>query len=555
MIKKGIILFFLLKTCTLFTQTTDIFDSKNINEIEDIFNSFDKEQQKAIATKYLSESKKQQDFEKIIRSYYLKSLLNSHSSLAITYSDSIIKLSKKIKNKKWLTRGYIQKGIQLYYKSENSQALSIFLKIKESSNSNFDNLVTDHYIGLLKNASKQEKDALNIFRSNFAFFYQKEENQKKYSTQYLKSLFALADSYNRNNKLDSAQSTSILGIKKSYYLENKILYPHFLHSLATNFYIQKKYNLAVDSLKKAIPLLRHKPKSLCSTYMLAARIYKETNKKERYIQFLNKIDSIYSEHKNSIFHAREANIELFNFYKSNNANEKLINLSERILSIDSIIDSDYPKLGEKIIKKYDIPKLIKSRENLIETLNKNKKTNSNLFVLLVTFILVITTVLVYFVRKNIVYKRRFNKVLNTQNTNNKTTAESKVIISTVSEESKIPKKIVNTVITKLDQFEEQKEFTKKYTLNSLAKKLKTNTTYLSKIINEYKKDNFANYLNNLRVDFAIEKLKNDKKFRSFTIQAIANEVGFNTAQSFSNAFYKKTGIHPSYFIKNLKSRK
>ena len=33
--------------------------------------------------------------------------------------------------------------------------------------------------------------------------------------------------------------------------------------------------------------------------------------------------------------------------------------------------------------------------------------------------------------------------------------------------------------------------------------------------------------------------------------AIAQEVGFNNSESFSKAFYKKTGIYPSYFIKQL----
>jgi len=46
-------------------------------------------------------------------------------------------------------------------------------------------------------------------------------------------------------------------------------------------------------------------------------------------------------------------------------------------------------------------------------------------------------------------------------------------------------------------------------------------------------------------------LKQDSRFRKFTIKAIANEIGFNTDQAFSKAFYKRTGIYPSYFIKEL----
>jgi AraC-like DNA-binding protein len=46
-------------------------------------------------------------------------------------------------------------------------------------------------------------------------------------------------------------------------------------------------------------------------------------------------------------------------------------------------------------------------------------------------------------------------------------------------------------------------------------------------------------------------LKEDQKFRKYTIKAIAIEIGFNTDQAFSKAFHKKTGVFPSSFIKEL----
>jgi AraC-like DNA-binding protein len=46
-------------------------------------------------------------------------------------------------------------------------------------------------------------------------------------------------------------------------------------------------------------------------------------------------------------------------------------------------------------------------------------------------------------------------------------------------------------------------------------------------------------------------LKKDDKLTKYTIQALAQEFGFNSAESFSAAFYKKTEIKPTYFIKEL----
>ncbi|MBG6111996.1 AraC-like DNA-binding protein [Flavobacterium sp. CG_9.10] len=59
------------------------------------------------------------------------------------------------------------------------------------------------------------------------------------------------------------------------------------------------------------------------------------------------------------------------------------------------------------------------------------------------------------------------------------------------------------------------------------------------------------YINDLRIDYALSKLQKNNKLRNYTVQALAQEFGFNGAESFSAAFYKKTGIKPTYFIKEL----
>ena len=116
--------------------------------------------------------------------------------------------------------------------------------------------------------------------------------------------------------------------------------------------------------------------------------------------------------------------------------------------------------------------------------------------------------------------------------------------------------MVNEILIKLDDFESSKGFiTKKYTLNSLSKELKTNSTYLSKVINITKGMNFSNYLNNLKIEYVLDKLTNDEQFRQvYNIKGIAKKCGFSNTQSFSTAFYKKTGLHPSYFIKQLNQK-
>ena len=132
--------------------------------------------------------------------------------------------------------------------------------------------------------------------------------------------------------------------------------------------------------------------------------------------------------------------------------------------------------------------------------------------------------------------------------------EAAVLKNTRSKEKilNISDDIIASILDGLQSFEKTKQFLSlKVTLNSLAKDLNTNSNYLSKVVNHHKKTSFANYINSLRIDYFINLVKKDSTLRKYTIKAIATEVGFSNAESFSKAFVKHKGIRPSYFLKEL----
>ena len=91
----------------------------------------------------------------------------------------------------------------------------------------------------------------------------------------------------------------------------------------------------------------------------------------------------------------------------------------------------------------------------------------------------------------------------------------------------ISEEIVNEILANLDRFEVNKSFlSHEITLNEVAKSFGSNSSYLSKVINIEKGKNFSNYINDLRIAFTIEELKENSIFRKYTIMAIANESGF-----------------------------
>ena len=116
----------------------------------------------------------------------------------------------------------------------------------------------------------------------------------------------------------------------------------------------------------------------------------------------------------------------------------------------------------------------------------------------------------------------------------------------------ISKEILEAIILKIHSFELQKMFlSQEVNLSSLAKELGTNSSYLSKIINHIKGKSFKNYVNDLRIEHAHKDLLENPQKRKFTIEAIAYDNGFRSAESFSKKFREKYNTYPSAFLKSL----
>lgn len=89
----------------------------------------------------------------------------------------------------------------------------------------------------------------------------------------------------------------------------------------------------------------------------------------------------------------------------------------------------------------------------------------------------------------------------------------------------------------------------------LASQLNTNTKYLSKILSDYKQKNFNFYVNELRINYIINKLKTDPQYLNFKVSYLAEECGFASHNSFTFAFKKHIGMSPITFIDFIKEDK
>jgi AraC-like DNA-binding protein len=210
-------------------------------------------------------------------------------------------------------------------------------------------------------------------------------------------------------------------------------------------------------------------------------------------------------------------------------------------------DKRQGKVSADIIRKYDLATL---KEELdISQKKSDQKSNlltiatSSIGILLVSFI-------IFYKRRERQNKKKFEKLLANSESNH---VEEKVP-KVGAEKHAIPDAISSEILEKLKTFEAKEQYLKKNTtLAEVASKLKTNPKYLSKTVNKHKKKSFSNYIRDLRIQYVLHRLKHDKTFQSYTVQAIASEIGYKSSEAFSKAFKTETGLYPSYFIKQLQN--
>lgn len=92
------------------------------------------------------------------------------------------------------------------------------------------------------------------------------------------------------------------------------------------------------------------------------------------------------------------------------------------------------------------------------------------------------------------------------------------------------------------------------TLHSLAQALATNSSYLSRVINEKYATNFSSYINTYRIKEACSLLQ-EGQAAHHTLEAIGQQVGFSSRASFYSAFRKITGLTPGLYVEQLKSKR
>ncbi|WP_299433847.1 AraC family transcriptional regulator [uncultured Aquimarina sp.] len=503
---------------------------------------------------YLKKAKKEKNLLEIAEGYSHIAKI-SNDKLVIRYLDSSITITKKIKNERFPGIGYIRKGVYYFSRENYNKALKnylIGLQYAKDNNNVRQLIAIKHNIGLLKNALGSKEEAQKAFKENLTFI-KTQDTINKYLDSYIITLFAISDTYHRMDLPDSATYYVDKGLSKSFRHQNKYMYTRFLLLNSVNNYELGFYKKALDTLFKVEKdsELDEANKVYCNLQI--AKVLIKTNNQKKAIKYLKKIDSIVKP-ENYTPEKRRAFELLIDYYKKNKDIDRQLKTMTKLITMDSLFNSNNSNIKSDIVKNYDTTLLIDERNVIIHKLNQEKERSRIVVYIFIGIIFILIFLVGNYYRTQRLYKHRFSKLLQNQN-RPKTEQTNQLNEEKTTSGLDIQEDVILDILDKLTIFEQRQDFLNPtIKMGTVAKKLKTNSSYLSKIINIHKGKNFVNYVNDLRVDYCIEKLKFDKKFRLYSIKSISEEVGFNSVQSFSRAFYKKTGVYPSFFIKNISNQ-
>ncbi|WP_053002378.1 helix-turn-helix domain-containing protein [Kordia jejudonensis] len=485
---------------------------------------------------------------------------------AIVYINKAIAVAKAIDDPDLLLTTYIFQGNFYYDYGKYKESMESYLnaatyakQIKHVGRQ----LAISKNIALLKIEVGDNSGAIELLEGTLKII--EDEHKDKFKVLTVSIHIALAKSCMRAGEFKKAEYYGNRGIELSSRNGDEDAKTYLYNFLGETKMNQGNYAEAQIFLNRA----REKAYEVESSQgqlpfinLNLAKIHYYKGDFEKTIETLEKIEANQQKKNTNFFSLEDMYEFLGKSYKAIGNTEKSLYYFEKTNEVYTENDKKQNAIGIEIIKKYDLKSL---KEELNQAEKRTQKTQVLLYVSIFLAVLIISGLIYFYKKREKDNQQKFEALLKSieDEKEEKTVPEVNIVSEIITQkpeetalkEVEIIDETKEKLLKKLQNFETKQLFLSKHcSLNEVAKKLKTNTSYLSKLVNTHKGKSFTAYITDLRVNYAIRRLKEDKKFRSYTIDSIAQEIGFNRSESFSRAFKNKTGLYPSYFIKKLENQ-
>lgn len=546
------------------TITQDSLGNKNYEYLSKavLVNEKDSSKSKIYIQAWLSKAKSNNDFRQLIDVY--KTLLyKADKKFWVQYADSMLIAAKKTSNNALIGSSYLTKATVYYGRNEQIKALDNFLYADKYISKTDDQYLifkvkygiaqTKYYLGFYD-------EAISLFRECIDYF--KEENDRA----YLNSLHSLGLCYNHIGNYEWCTITNQMGIDEGRRLDNLEMEPYFIHSEGVNLYGKHRYNESIKGLNKALPdIIKCKDFANKSVaYFYIGKSYWSLKQQEKAITYFKKVDETFQREGYIRPDLREGYELLIDYYKNQNDTKSQLYYINQLLKVDKVLGQNYKYLLQKIVKEYDTKELLKSKQDIEKAMSFRTGIGFSIIMVLIAIIILL-------INRHFKNKRLFEEIMKrdtSKPTNNENSNSQRIIGETIESNNdnlgsaensgkqhtqEISLDIEMGIVKKLEKFEQTKKYLEKdMTLSKMASLLNTNTKYVTKIIAKHRGKGTIDYITDLKIDYIIEILKTENKYRNYTNKALGEEAGFGSTQNFTKSFKERNGISPTYFIYKLK---
>ncbi|MBW1655982.1 AraC family transcriptional regulator [Flavobacterium quisquiliarum] len=495
---------------------------------------------------YLNKAKKEKNYEETVNAY--QNLLHqSPMVFRLKYADSMVLAATKSKSNELIGSAQLSKGIVYYSQKNYIKAYDYYIKANENiSKTENDYLIfkTKYHIAQIKYYLGFYDEAISLFNDCIEYF---KKNQPR---PYLNSLHSLGVCYNKIGDYSKCSQTNALGIKECERLKILEMELFFKHSEGVNQFFLNNYHTSIQLLQEVLPQLNgiteFANESIANFYI--GKNYWKLQHPSKAVPYFKKVEKAFIEKGYIRPDLREVFELMIKYSKKENNLKNQLYYIDQLLKADSILTDTNKYLMGKIHKEYDTKEIILEKEKIQKQLVVEKYYDVILIgIVVILFSAILLGTFNYFENKKR-NKLRYNALLEKieKKKVQKITPE-KFQISDISEET------VQSILRKLEKFEKDRKFLDKdLTLGTLSTAFNSNSKYLSKVIYSFREKGFVDYINDLKIDYLTELLRNSSLYRNYTISSLGDEAGFSTTARFTNAFQSRTGISVSYFIKQLK---
>ncbi|MGH1385716.1 helix-turn-helix domain-containing protein [Kordia sp.] len=387
-------------------------------------------------------------------------------------------------------------------------------------------------------------------------------NSNSLKTQYVKELVKAASRsmniYHYKEKSSYIDSTqTYITLAKKYADEYQISnYNSYITLINADIHLKKReYKIAKEYYKEGLKIFndqKYKKRIAQLLFRIAECDFYLKNYDTAETVFLKQInDGIWSEFQ-LLTNEALSFFYLFKIYEAKKQPKKALAYANKYAEK---IRTHFEAKSESNASVHDLithEKNKKEVETYLQNYQSQKKQKNIYLYLLLASIAFISAFITYFFQTKRKNKRNIS-LLNSrieqlqQNVSKQNTSTSSVGLT---DENALK------LITKLKRLEKEQLFLHpNYTLAMMAKKLNTNSSYLSKTVNNYLNLTFAEYSNRLRIHSIVLKLKEQKNLRNYTIEALAKEAGYKSVTSFNTNFKKLLKVTPSQYLRELKRDK